>query len=226
MQYYQRFTEEIFSALISLIFILAASKAVIVTFDAHSKEVGFLTAILCFGICALAFHQKLMKKTMWFNPTIRVAMSNFAVITDIVVVTLCPRIFSALLGLGTIIYPIIAATVRSLTHLISVTTYEAKPIPGGNTQSVVAKVVEQRLTNFAIYILMALCLLLSSVLKYVPESVLFGVVLYMGMISIAGNQLFARLFLLGKFDPATYPKFPYVTRPTTKRLHVQTSYFS
>jgi hypothetical protein len=130
--------------------------------------------------------------------------------------------------LGVIIYPVVsifglpfpcAATVRSLAHLISLTTYEDVPIPGGGTKKVVAKVVEQRFTHFAIHVLLLLSLLLSGILKYVPKGVLFGVFLYMGVTSITGNQLFERIFLWAQFDPKTYPRLPYVTRVTTSRLH-------
>merc|ERR1719316_2237928 len=133
--------------------------------------------------------------------------------------------------LGIIIYPVVsifglpypcAATVRSLTHLISLTTYEERPIPGGGVQRVVAKVIEQRWTHFAIHALMLLSLTLSGVLKYVPTGALFGVFLFMGLSSIAGNQLFDRIFLWTQFDPRTYPRLPYVTRITTRRLHLFT----
>jgi hypothetical protein len=133
-----------------------------------------------------------------------------------------------MLILGVIIYPVVtifglpfpcAATVRSLAHLISLTTYEQRPIPGGGTQQVVSKVIEQRATHFTIHALMLCSLFLASVLEYVPKGVLFGVFLYMGMTSIPGNQLFDRIFLLFQFDPKTYPRFPYVTRIETCRLH-------
>jgi hypothetical protein len=44
----------------------------------------------------------------------------------------------------------------------------------------------------------------------------------MGMTSITGNQLFERMFLWARFDPKTYPRLPYVTRTTTRRLHLFT----
>merc|ERR1711912_116206 len=115
--------------------------------------------------------------------------------------------------LGSIIYPVVsifglpypcAATVRSVTHLISLTTYENRPIPGGGTQRVVAKVIEQRFTHFAIHALILLSLVLSGILKFVPNGALF------------------RVFLWSQFDPSTYPRFPYVTRTTTSRLHLYT----
>merc|ERR1712118_286545 len=44
----------------------------------------------------------------------------------------------------------------------------------------------------------------------------------MGLSSIPGNQLFERLFLWLQFDPKTYPRLPYVTRTTTRQLHLFT----
>merc|ERR1712178_158197 len=65
-------------------------------------------------------------------------------------------------------------------------------------------------------------LMLSGALKYVPNGALFGVFLFMGLSSIAGNQLFDRIFLWSQFDPSTYPRLPYVTRTTTRKLHLFT----
>jgi len=136
-----------------------------------------------------------------------------------------------MLVLGAIIYPVVsilglpfpcAATVRSLTHLISLTTYENQPIPGGGTRKVVSNVVEQRWTNFMIHALLLVSLLISRCLQYVPKGALFGVFLFMGMTSITGNQLFERMFLWANFEPKTYPRLPYVTRIGTGRLHLFT----
>jgi hypothetical protein len=133
--------------------------------------------------------------------------------------------------LGVIIYPVVsilglpypcAATVRSITHLVSLTTRENRPIPGGGMQSVVVKVIEQRWTHFAIHALMLFSLLLAGALKYVPSGATFGVFLFMGISSMPGNQLFDRLFLWAQFDPETYPRLPYVTRTTNRKLHLFT----
>jgi len=134
--------------------------------------------------------------------------------------------------LGCIIYPTVtvlglpfpcAATVRSLTHLISLTSYEERQLPGGGTQRVATKVIEQRWTHLMIHVLIGLSLFISTILKYVPKGVLFGVFLYMGITSIAGNQLFDRIFLMINFEPATYPRLPYVTRLRVQRLHLFTA---
>uniref|UniRef100_A0A7S4T8Q7 Bicarbonate transporter-like transmembrane domain-containing protein n=1 Tax=Alexandrium monilatum TaxID=311494 RepID=A0A7S4T8Q7_9DINO len=316
MSYVTRYVEEIFAALISLIFIVEALKAIGETFIRRSEAASFLTALLSFGTYLLAMKLRGLKRTTWANGFIRVTVSNFAVTLAIAVATGVaqiwrhvdiewlqvpteivptlkdeatgePRpwfinpfgvkkplpswaIFAAVLpGLGmavllyldqnltsllinrptsgirkpvgyhldlfvcgVIIFPICsflglpfpcAATVRSVTHLISLTTYEERPVPGGGVQKVASKVVEQRWTHFAIHVLIGFSLLLSKFLSYIPKGVLFGVFLYMGVTSVAGNQLFERLFLWGVFDASKYPRLPYVTRLRTRRLHLFTA---
>jgi len=46
----------------------------------------------------------------------------------------------------------VASTVPSITHVISLTTYEVKQLPEGE-RKVPTKVVEQRATNFLIHVL-------------------------------------------------------------------------
>jgi hypothetical protein len=324
MKHVTRYVEDIFSALISIIFIVEALKAVVETFAERGNSAGFLTALLCFGTYIMTVKVKGLRSTKMLSPAMRFTISNFAVTiallcaTSVVQIwrddvdiewlavpskfepsmkvggssqarpwlinpfggqglnadgvkrdlptwaiffTFIPGFGMALLNyldqnltsklinrpasglnkpgayhldmmvLGSIIYPVVsifglpypcAATVRSITHLISLTTYENRPIPGGGTQRVVAKVIEQRFTHFAIHALMLLSLFLSGILKYVPNGALFGVFLFMGLSSIAGNQLFDRVFLWSQFDPSTYPRLPYVTRTTTRRLHLFT----
>merc|ERR1719188_2598121 len=125
----------------------------------------------------------------------------------------------ALLGLP---FPC-AATVRSVTHLISLSTYEDRPIPGGGVQKVVSHVIEQRWTHFGIHFVMLMSVFAAPILKFVPKSVLFGVFLYMGVTSMVGIQLFDRLWLFFNFTPDTYPRLQYVTRTTTSRLHLFTA---
>lgn len=47
-----------------------------------------------------------------------------------------------------------------------------------------------------------LCLLAKSVLKMIPVSVLFGIILYFGVVSLSGTQLFERIKLI--FIPSKY----------------------
>merc|ERR1712084_177931 len=114
----------------------------------------------------------------------------------------------------------VAATVRSLTHLISLTNYEMVEIEGGGMRKVPVKVVEQRVTNLFIHILIGLSLVLAGVLQYVPKPVLLGVFLFMGVSSLNGNELFERLYLWAIWDSSMYPKYSYVKTVAANRIHV------
>jgi solute carrier family 4 (anion exchanger) protein 1 len=83
-------------------------------------------------------------------------------------------------------------------------------------------VAEQRVTPLAINVLMALSSVLAPVLKLVPQSVLYGVFLYMGASSIAGNPLFDRMSLWLIWDTSKYPAFPFIRGIELKRLHLYT----
>ncbi|MDF1744187.1 MAG: hypothetical protein P1V19_10890, partial [Gimesia sp.] len=89
----------------------------------------------------------------------------------------------------------VAATVRSLAHVRGLATTEEVIIPGGGTQERVIHVQENRVTGLAIHVLIALSLLALPLLKVVPMAVLYGVFLYMGVVSLTGNQFFERLTL-------------------------------
>jgi hypothetical protein len=114
------------------------------------------------------------------------------------------------------------STVPALTHVISLTTYEERPLVGGGTQKIAVKVVEQRWTGFMIHLLIGAAFFAAPVLRLVPKAVLFGVFLYMGLSSRQGNQLYDRLTLWLNFEKSTYPRLPYVTRVRTRRMHLYT----
>jgi len=132
---------------------------------------------------------------------------------------------------GAVIYPVCgflglpfthAATVRSMTHLISLTTRETVELPGGGHTTRVSSVVEQRVTQLLIHVLLLLSLVLSPILKYVPKAVLYGVFGYMGVSSLAGNQLWDRFLLLFIWDSSKFPRYPYVQACDLKPLHLFT----
>ncbi|CAJ1388130.1 unnamed protein product [Effrenium voratum] len=115
----------------------------------------------------------------------------------------------------------VASTVPSITHVISLTTYEVKQLPQGETK-VPSKVVEQRATNFLIHVLIGCALFLAPVLKFLPRSVLQGVFFYMGIASLTGNNLFDRLFLWMIWDSSKYPQYNYIQKLPIKRVHLYT----
>lgn len=132
---------------------------------------------------------------------------------------------------GLVIYPVctilclpfpVAATVRSLTHLISLTNYEMKPIEGGGMRKVPINVVESRVTNLGVHILIGASLGLAGLLKFVPKPVLLGVFLFMGVSSLNGNELFERLYLWAIWDSSKYPKYSYVKTVSSNKIHIFT----
>jgi hypothetical protein len=122
--------------------------------------------------------------------------------------------------LGSLLYPFCAllglpaghpATVRSLAHVMAVSSTEVVPLADGKGTTVrVTGVAEQRVTHLFIHILILICLTAGSVLRYVPQPIIIGVFLYLGVASIRGNQMFDRLFVLLSFERELWPNYYYV----------------
>merc|ERR1712113_644040 len=106
---------------------------------------------------------------------------------------------------------------------ISLTDYDLQEIKGGGHRKVPCNVVEQRVTNLSIHVLIGLSLALAPWLRYLPKSVLYGVFLFMGASSLNGNELFERLALWTIWDPKRYPQYRCVELIQTKRLHTFTA---
>merc|ERR1712179_837911 len=88
--------------------------------------------------------------------------------------------------------------------------YDMVEIEGGGVRKVPVKVVEQRVTNFLIHVMIGLSLVLAGVLKFVPKPVLLGVFLFMGVSSLNGNELFERIGLWFIWDSSKFPQYPYI----------------
>lgn len=114
---------------------------------------------------------------------------------------------------------ICAATVRSVSHVASLTVMSRTHAPGDMPH--VIEVKEQRLTNLTVSLLIGLSVLMAPLLRKVPVAVLFGVFLYMGISSMSGIQLFERIQLL--FMPVKHhPAVPYVRRVRTWKMNIYT----
>jgi hypothetical protein len=116
---------------------------------------------------------------------------------------------------------LVAATVRSLNHVRSLATTEDIVDKAGASHTHILHVRENRLTGVAIHLLIGISLLLLPLIKYIPLSVLFGLFLYMGVVSMKGNQFFERLSLWAT-DPALYPRTHFVRRVPWRVMHVFT----
>ncbi|KAJ0012207.1 hypothetical protein NQD34_013182 [Periophthalmus magnuspinnatus] len=80
---------------------------------------------------------------------------------------------------------------------------------------------EQRVTGFVVALLVGLSVLVAGLLRQIPVSVLFGVFLYMGVMSLQGIQLTERIQLL-LMPTKHHPKSGYVTKVRPWRLHLYT----
>lgn len=108
----------------------------------------------------------------------------------------------------------VAATVRSLNHVRSLAEVQADS--RGREQ--VASVLESRVTGLLVHLMIACSLLVLPWLKLIPMSVLFGLFLFMGIASMAGNQFFERL-RLWVVDPARYPVNYYLRAVPARTVH-------
>ncbi|KAG7273882.1 LOW QUALITY PROTEIN: hypothetical protein CRUP_025943 [Coryphaenoides rupestris] len=85
----------------------------------------------------------------------------------------------------------------------------------------IQEVKEQRVTGFLVAVLVGLSIVMGEVLRQIRYPVLFGIFLYMGVMSLNGIQLTDRLLLL--LMPAKYhPDLSYVTKVRTLRMHLFT----
>ncbi|XP_072572418.1 sodium bicarbonate cotransporter 3-like isoform X2 [Paramormyrops kingsleyae] len=89
----------------------------------------------------------------------------------------------------------VAATVLSISHVNSLKLESGCSAPG--EQPKFLGIREQRVTGFMIFFLMGLSVFMTSVLKFIPMPVLYGVFLYMGVSSLKGIQFFDRIKLFG-----------------------------
>jgi hypothetical protein len=113
---------------------------------------------------------------------------------------------------------LVAATVRSLNHVRSLATMEEVVTLGGDKRERVIHVRETRLTGLAIHVLVGLSLFLLPYLKVVPMAVLYGLFLYMGIVSMKGNQLFERMSLW-LMDSKLYPTTHYIQKVPNRIIH-------
>uniref|UniRef100_UPI00398EDB6A sodium bicarbonate cotransporter 3-like isoform X6 n=1 Tax=Pristiophorus japonicus TaxID=55135 RepID=UPI00398EDB6A len=113
----------------------------------------------------------------------------------------------------------VAATVLSISHVNSLKVESECSAPG--EQPKFLGIREQRVTGLLIFILMGLSVFMTSVLKFIPMPVLYGVFLYMGVSSLRGIQFFDRIKLFGM--PAKHqPDLIYLRYVPLWKVHIFT----
>ena len=99
---------------------------------------------------------------------------------------------------------IVAATVHSLNHVRSLAVHEVTEVDGQRRETILS-VRENRVSPVVVHVLIGVSLLFLPLVKTIPMSVLFGLFLYMGFATLAGNEFFER-FRLWLMDPKLYPR--------------------
>ncbi|TKR72887.1 hypothetical protein L596_020273 [Steinernema carpocapsae] len=113
----------------------------------------------------------------------------------------------------------VAATVLSVMHVDALRKQTECSAPGEKPQFLGVK--EQRVTAFLAHLLIGLSVFLTPIIKLVPLPVLIGIFLYMGVVSLMGQQIvqrFALLFMSIKHQP----DYPWIRNVRMKRVHIFT----
>jgi len=109
---------------------------------------------------------------------------------------------------------LVAATVRSLNHIHAM----AEKSQHGK----ILHVHETRLTQLFIHLLCAVTLFALDVLKLIPVPVLYGVFLFMGLVSLGTNTFWVRITMFF-MEPSKFPMEPFSQHMTPKRIYLYTS---
>ncbi|KAE8279741.1 Anion exchange protein 2 [Larimichthys crocea] len=112
-----------------------------------------------------------------------------------------------------------AATVRSVTHVNALTVMSKAVAPGDKPR--IQEVKEQRVTGLLVAIMVGMSIWIGDLLRQIPLAVLFGIFLYMGVMSLNGIQLTERMMLL-LMPPKYHPDHTYVRKVRTLRMHLFT----
>mmetsp|Transcript_17354 Transcript_17354/g.32388 ORF Transcript_17354/g.32388 Transcript_17354/m.32388 type:complete len:653 (+) Transcript_17354:673-2631(+) len=105
---------------------------------------------------------------------------------------------------------LVAATVRSLNHVHALAEKSA--------DGKIVSVQETRLTHLGIHLLCLASIFALNVLKWIPVPVLYGVFMFMGLVSLGTNQFWGRLMTIF-MQPSRYPQEPHVQHVPTRKMH-------
>lgn len=113
-----------------------------------------------------------------------------------------------------------AAIVRGISHIMSLTLMSQTHAPGEKPH--ILEVKEQRITSFLVSLIVGMSVGMAPLLRLISVAVLFGIFLYMGVVSMIGVQFFERLQLM--FMPVKHhPDVIFVRRVRTMKMHAFTA---
>jgi len=116
---------------------------------------------------------------------------------------------------------LVAATVRSLNHVRSVMNFDYSK--GGDDSSAVVGCDEQRVTGLGIHtLILTSVILFRQQLALLPEAVLKGLFLFLGVSTLAGNEMWQRTKLFVT-EPKLAPKRPWTNVVPLRKVHLFTA---
>lgn len=111
-----------------------------------------------------------------------------------------------------------AATVHSLNHSKSLSKTKIRELSDGTRKEVITGVRENRVSGLFVHLLMLGSIFLLGYFGNIPLAILYGLFLYMGLASLAGNHFFDRM-KLWVTDPKLIPDTPLTRRVPMKSIH-------
>lgn len=111
-----------------------------------------------------------------------------------------------------------AATVHSLNHSKSLSITRIRELKDGSRKEVTVGVRENRVSGLFVHLLMLGSIFMLGYFGNIPLAILYGLFLYMGLASLAGNHFFDRI-KLWITDPKLIPDTPLTRRVPLKSIH-------
>lgn len=96
IRYFSRFTDEIFAALIALIFVVQACQDILAAFETHPHAVALLTTLLAYGTFGLALGLARMRRRVQMRKPIRMFLADFGPAIAIASMTAVAFFFDAI----------------------------------------------------------------------------------------------------------------------------------
>lgn len=116
---------------------------------------------------------------------------------------------------------LVAATVRSLNHVRGLAVFKDIKNKDGTMENKITSTRETRISGLLIHLMLGGALLVLPMIKLVPMAILYGLFLYMGIVSMKGNQFFERLSLW-IMDSELYPDKHYTHNVPMSKIHLFT----
>ncbi|KRY59443.1 Electrogenic sodium bicarbonate cotransporter 1 [Trichinella britovi] len=114
----------------------------------------------------------------------------------------------------------VAATVISLMHMESLRIVSEIAAPG--EKPAVLGIKEQRVTAVIAHLLIGFSIFLTPLMKLIPIPALLGIFLYMGIVSLIGQQFIQRILIV--FMPTKHqPDYPWLRMVPLRRIHLFTA---